>query len=291
MRWAERWALRAYPPSFRDRYGAELAALTEDVGPSWRHTADLYAGAARAWLRPAFAGPDSARRRMQASVSTVWVAWCAGFMLAPAMTKAIVDPPGPSVDATARWLLDISVAAFAVGWLVALAGAALLGWRSMAPVVRTRQWSDLRPALRPLVPALVLGIVEAGGLVALVLAAGTNASRATTITIASVWLVGLLALLVSGGLGPAVTIRRLQPGSAVLRVPTMLAAALSACLATMAATCTAAVVIVGDAARLAGAFAPVAAVVTVGVVAAASAVVSSARGVLALRGRAASGRA
>jgi hypothetical protein len=79
---AVRWALRAYPPSFRDRYGDELAALVDDLAPSWRHTADLYAGAARAWLRPRFTGPEPERRRLQASVTTVWVA-CAPASCSP----------------------------------------------------------------------------------------------------------------------------------------------------------------------------------------------------------------
>lgn len=280
---AARWALQAYPPSFRDRYGDELTALVDDVTPSWRHTADLYAGAGRAWLRPAFTGPDATRRRLQASVSTVWVAWCAGFLLAPAIDKALMDPPSPGVDATVHRLLDVSTAVFVVGWTCALAGVALLVWRALVPAWRARQYS----ALRPLLPAVVLGVVEAVGLVALAVSARTQSSHPTPAMIAlgSAWLVGLLAFLVSGGFGPGVTIRRLHPDGAVLRLPTLLAGVLALCLAAMTATSTAAVVIAGDA-TLVGLFAPVAAVVAVGVVASSTALVSSARGVLALRARA-----
>lgn len=51
-----RIAMRAYPPSFRARYGEELAALVEDLPASRRATVDLFAGAGRAWIRPTFAG-------------------------------------------------------------------------------------------------------------------------------------------------------------------------------------------------------------------------------------------
>lgn len=280
---SSRWALRAYPPSFRERYGDELEALIDDVTPSWRHTAGLYVGAGQAWLRPAFTGPDSTRRRLQASVSTVWVAWCAGFLLAPAIDKALLDPPGPGVDATVRRLLDVSAGAFVAGWVVVLAGTALIVGRSLVPALRARQWS----VLRPLAPAVVLGFVEAAGLVALALAApsGGTVRSPATLAVGTAWLVGLLAFLVSSGFGPGLTIRRLHPDAPVLRVPTLLAAVLSLCLAAMTASCAAAVLVAGRA-TLVGLFAPVAAVVAVGVVASSTALVSSARGVLALRARA-----
>jgi hypothetical protein len=278
-----RWALRAYPPSFRDRYGDELAAMAEDLAPSWRHTGNLYLGAARAWLRPAFTGPDSSRCRLQASVTTVWVAWCAGFLLAPTINKALLDPPGPEVDATVRRLVDLSAVILAVGWVVALAAMVAIGSQALGPALRARHWA----VLRPLAPALVLGAIEAAGLLTLAWAASSDVSRPSpaTIALATVWVVGLLAFLVSTGFGPAVAIRRLHPDGVVLRVPTLLAAVLSLCLAAMTATCAAAVLIAGDA-SLIGTFAPVAAAVAVGVVASSTALVSSARGVLALRGQA-----
>jgi hypothetical protein len=275
-----RWALAAYPPSFRERYGDELEALVDDVSPSWRHTAGLFRGAATAWLRPAFTGPDPTRRRMQASLTTVWAAWCAGFMLAPAIDKALLDPPGAHVDATVRRLLDVSSALLVAGWALALAGATLVAARALVPALRAHRSS----VLRPLVPALVLAVVEAVGLVVLAVATRTSDAKpsTTSVVIGTAWLVGLLALLVSSGLGPGVTIRQLHPDATVLRVPTMLAAALSVCLAALTATAGAAVVVAGDA-TLIGAFAPVAAVDAIGVVASVTAVVSSARGVLALR--------
>ena len=278
---AARWALRSYPPSFRDHYGPELAALTEDVAPSWRHTVDLYRGSARAWLRPTFTGSDSTRCRLQASLVTVWIAWCAGFLVPPATNRALLDPPGPHVDATVQSLLDTSAVVLVVGWGFALVGAVLLVGRALVPALRARQWS----ALRPLLPALLLGTIEAAGLVALASAARSDTPRPTRLVVAlgSGWLLGLLALLASSGIGPAVTVRRLRPDAAILRVPTLLAAGVALCLATMTATSAAAVLLSGSDASLLGAFAPVTAVVAVGVLASLTALVSSARGVRALR--------
>jgi hypothetical protein len=283
MRTAARLALRLYPPSFRDRYGNELAALAEDLPPSRRYVVDLYLGALRAWLRPAFTGPDSSRGRLQASVSTVWVAWCAGFLLAPTIDKALLDPPGPGVDATVRRLLDVSSALLAVGWAVALAATAVIGWQALMPALRAGRWT----VLRPVAPAVLLGGIEAAGLVALAWIARTDVSRPSpaTITLASVWVVGLLAFLGCSGFGPAVMIRRLHPNGPVLRVATLLGAVLSLCLAAMTATSLIAVLIARDA-SLIGMIAPVAAVVAVGVVASSTALVSSARGLLALRSQA-----
>ena len=278
-----RWALRAYPPSFRERYGDELAALTEDLALSRRHTADLWLGAARAWLRPAFTGPDSSRRRLQASVATVWVAWCAAVLLVPAIDKALLDPPGRGADAIVRRLLDVSAVALAVGSAVALAAAALITCRALVPALRAGQWR----VVRPLAPALLLGGAETVGLFALAWAVRSDDHGPSPVAVAlgSAWLAGLLAFLVSSGVGPALALRRLDPSGAVLRTPVVLAAALSLCLAAMTATCAAAVLRAGDA-RLIGTAAPVAAVVAVGVIASSTALVSSARGVLALRAKA-----
>ena len=275
---AARWALRAYPPSFRDRYGGELAALVEDLPPSGLHTAGLFAGAARAWVRPAFSGADATRGRLQASVLTVWAAWCAGFLLAPAAFKAVLDPPAPQVDETVRRLLDASAASFALGCAIAAVGGSLLATRTMLPALRDRRWS----VLRPLAPVVVLGLLEVAGLLALALLAPTPTPL--VVVVAGAWLVGLAALLVSLVRAPAVLLERLRPDTVALRLPAVLAAGLALCLAALTATSASAVLLSGDAA-LVGAFAPVAVVVSVGVVAALSALVSAGRGVRALRAR------
>jgi hypothetical protein len=45
VRWAVRWAARLYPAAWRKRYGEELEALLEDVGPGGRDLWDLVRGA------------------------------------------------------------------------------------------------------------------------------------------------------------------------------------------------------------------------------------------------------
>jgi hypothetical protein len=163
-----------------------------------------------------------------------------------------------------------------------LVAVAVLVKRAVVPALRAGRWS----VLRPLLPAAVIGALEAVALVALVLVAQSDATATTTMVALGVGCVaGLLAFLVSSGVGPAVAIRRLSPGSSVLRLPTLLSAALSACLAGLTATGAAAVLVAGDA-SLVGSLAPVVTVVAVGVVASCTGLVSSARGVRALRGRA-----
>ena len=275
-----RWALRAYPPSFRERYGDELAAVADEVTPSWRITADLYAGAARAWVRPAFPGSAPTRRRLQASVTTVWVAWCAGFLLVPAMSKALLDPPGSNVDATVRWLLAAAEVLFVGGWVAALGGVAVVVSRALVPRVRGAEWA----VLRPLVPAVVIAVAEATGVGFLAVAARSGAPRATTaeIALAIACAAGLALLVLSVAVGPVVTLSRLSPDLTVLRAPTRLAALLSLCLIAMTLASAAAALRSGDA-RLVGSVVPVFALLVVAGAAGCTAVVSAGRGVLALR--------
>ncbi|MGC2191547.1 MAG: hypothetical protein WA751_04365 [Candidatus Dormiibacterota bacterium] len=58
-----RLLLWLYPPSFRERYGSELAALVEDTLPAPRMTLDLALGAVRAWSGPRFRGRPDQRQK------------------------------------------------------------------------------------------------------------------------------------------------------------------------------------------------------------------------------------
>ncbi|MGH7611929.1 MAG: hypothetical protein ACREN4_07910 [Candidatus Dormibacteria bacterium] len=46
-----RLALALYPPRFRERYGAELAQLMEELPPTAPVARDLFSGSLRAWSR------------------------------------------------------------------------------------------------------------------------------------------------------------------------------------------------------------------------------------------------
>lgn len=277
---AVRLALRAYPPSFRDRYGGELEALVDDLPASAATVPDLLVGAARSWLRPSFAGADGARRRLQATAATTWVAWCAGFLIAPAVNRALMDPPVAGANATVRSLLDIAQFLFFVGWAVVLLGAVPLVAGALIPAVRARQWARLRS----LVPALVLGAIEAAGFVTLVqLRSGVSSTPSTPVLVlAGLWLFGFVLFVCCLGAGPALAVERLNPRAGLLRIPVALAVPVALTLAAITGCSLAAAVLAGDP-SIAGSAVPVVGALVVACVASVVALVSSGRGIRALR--------
>jgi hypothetical protein len=233
------WALRLYPPSFRARYGTELDALVADL-PRRRGTGlDLLRGAALAWLRPAFLGDRAARLR--ASLATTWVAWCAGFLVAPVVTWMLLDEPVPGLPAWAPRVLTAAQVLFFVGWALALLGA--------LPVLASAVWPALRRSdrgLRPLVPALALGVLVAIGAGVLALLRGTRPDPSDAyLAVVALWLLCGAGFVVCLGIGPAVTLRRLRPDGAALRLPAVLAVAVALVLAAVTGTSFAAAVSVG----------------------------------------------
>jgi hypothetical protein len=275
-----RVALAAYPPSFRARYGAEMSALLDDLPATQPTTVDLLAGAVRAWLRPRFSGADARRRRLQATLASTWLAWCAGFLAAPAITRALLDAPVPGATAGVRDLLDAAQALFFVGWALALLGAAPILLRSVLPALRARSWR----LLRPLAPALVLASVEAMGLLALVLTRGHTSSHPSQplLIIAGIWLAGFVAFMCSLGLGPVVALERLAPRVSVLRHAALLAIPVALTLTALTGCCLAAVVQSGHAAILSSEV-PVAFVLAIACGASLIAVTSATRSLRAIR--------
>lgn len=270
--------LRTYPPSFRARYGDELAALVEDLPDSARVTANLARGAAGAWISPHFVGQEARRLRLQASISTTWVAWCAGFLIVPAMNKALLDPPSPNFSPLVRGLLDASSAILVIGWILALVGVGLIVARALIPALRARS----RGILRPLLPAAILGILVTLGLVALV-AVSHSAPRSAPVVWALVtWSCGLIAFLICLGVGPASSLRRLEIPASTLRVPACLAAVLALALAAICACSLIAALLAGNA-SLFNTPVPVVIGLAVACAAAAVALVSSGRGIRAAR--------
>lgn len=213
-------AVRAYPPSFRARYGPELAALVEDLPSSPRTTADLLMGAVRVWVRPPL---PTRQRRLQATTATTWVAWCAGFLAAPAVNRALSDPPSAGASGVVRALLSVAYVLFFAGWALALLGAVPVVLAALVPAVRARRWR----VVRPLIPALTLGLVEAAGLLAFALSSHPRsgpgpALSGPVIAAIALWLIGFAVFVASLGIGPALTLTRLEPGGRVLRLPTRL---------------------------------------------------------------------
>jgi hypothetical protein len=154
--------LACYPPSFRERYCAELAALIGDTGAGPHAYWDLAVGAAAAWVRPTFIGEpgERARLRVQAGLSAVWVAWCTGMLAVPVVARTLLDPPGPGTTGTVRllvqgaWLVLLLASGVPAAW-----SALLLTRRVLLPALRSgrsRVW-------RPLLPAVALAVLESVG--------------------------------------------------------------------------------------------------------------------------------
>lgn len=229
-----RWAQLTYPPSFRERYGDELDALVADVSVGPREVLDLLRRGALAWLRPAVvgSGPERARRRMQASVTTTWVAWAAGFLVAPAVNRAVLDPPLPTADGVVRALLEVASWAFAVGWVVALLAGVPLGLRVVSIAWRRRD----RRTLLLLAPSVaLLGLEGAATAARALLAPGhTGPGRPIPVWLVALgvlWVSGLVGLVVSGAVGPALALGRVRCSARQLTVPAVLAAPLALALA------------------------------------------------------------
>jgi hypothetical protein len=102
------------------------------------------------------------------------------------------------------------------------------------------------------------------------------------VTGAVLWLVGFAAFTCSLGIGPAVTLTRLEPSPAVLTIPTSLAMPLALVLAALTGCSLAAAVIAGDA-TLVGSSVPVFVALVIGCAASLAALVSSGRAARTLR--------
>ena len=271
------WPLRLYPPSFRERYGPELSVLIDDLdsGPV---TVDLLRGAALAWLRPVLpgAGPEMARRRLQATVSTAWVAWCVGFMTAPAATRALLDPPVAGADQTVHTLLDVAQVAFFTGGALAFIAGFPLAIALLRPALRTGD----RRLIAPLAPLGILGAVEAAGLGLLaILRRGHPPTwlhpSIPFVLVGTLWIAGFGAFVIAGALGPPVVLTRARPDGFALRWAVAVGALVSLALLVIAGVCVATFVIAGP-----GLFGiPV---IIVAATASATAVTSGRRGVAAL---------
>ncbi len=279
----ETLALRAYPPSFRGRYGAELAALVADLPHSGRTTADLFAGAARAWLRPSFAGPTAVRQRLAASAATTWVAWCAAFCVVPAMTKALLDPPPAGPDGGARALMNVAMVFVVVGWGLVLAGAMAIVVKALIPALRSPQ----RRKLLPLLPALWLGLLDGAALAAWIRTSHGQAQRLVHPAHAGalvVILIGFLAFLVALAVGPAATLPRLNTSLAHLKIAALFAIPVALLLTAATACCAgAALASAAPGAVMFGSGLVPPLVLAVAGLASLAALVSSARGLRAVR--------
>ncbi|ADP84446.1 hypothetical protein FraEuI1c_6467 [Pseudofrankia inefficax] len=253
-------ALSCYPPSFRERYGEEIRGLVQDTEVGPQTVLDLIGGAARAWSRaivPA-EGAERVRRRLQATVVTTWVCWCAGFLVTPAINRALLDPEPAHVPAGVLPLLNASLVAIAMSAvLIVIASVPVL--RVFLVAARRGEWSIIRPLLVAAL-AVVLDLLGLAGLVAW---------RQTYPPIAQnphfsglfvgglvVWTLGFVCALVAAGVGPALATTRAAPPARALRLPGLLALPVAALLTLATAASTAAVVLMLRTAHTEGVAAP-----------------------------------
>lgn len=240
--------LACYPPSFRERYGAELAALVDDTGGGPRVCWDLAAGAAAAWLRPAFTGApaERTRRRVQAGLAAVWVALCVATLAVPVVDRALLEPARRAGTGAVRGPLSVAWWVLAGGGTLAAGCALLMAARVLLPAVRAGR----RDLVRPLAPAAVLLVLETLGAAGVWLARRAHPAvwphpSAAFLIAVSAWLAGLAVLAALAAIGPPVTLYRARPPAHALRLPAALAAGVTVALALVALLATAAVVLGG----------------------------------------------
>jgi hypothetical protein len=163
----QRLLLAAYPPSFRARYGDELASLVEDNGSRWRDSVDLAFGVARAWAVPVFPGAalEQRRARLQATTITVLAAWCASLIAAAGFSKAVDDPPLRGLHGAAKTAYASGAVVLEVTAASVLAAGFAYWLAVIVPAWRARRRDIVVPAVAPgLIVGAWLGVT---GLVAL----------------------------------------------------------------------------------------------------------------------------
>lgn len=232
---AARVALRSYPPSFRERYGRELEALVEDTGAGPSIVADLLVGALRAWLHPVMPeeSAERRRRRMQASVATTWVTWCAALYALPILGFILSEEPGLTPDLVRR-LLDVAQYAMYGAGLILLAGALAL----LAETSRTGNRAALRP-LAALVPTLPTWLI------APFLLAYASIDP-ISYWVGALAVLGPAAFLVTMAVAPAVAVTRCRPSAKVLRLLALSGVAVAFAVTTTGIACVAALTMSTD---------------------------------------------
>jgi hypothetical protein len=236
--------LRLYPASWRLRYGDELETLILDMSDGgrvpWRIRADVAVTGGRERLRAAGVGGDSPDARVRGGVGLVLWGW-ALFVVAGAIVQKTSEhwqqalPAGRHTAATVAFggLIGVAVAAA----LLVVAGIALT-LPALRRFVGAGGWAQLR---RPVTRAVAITAVFVAATVGLVTWAHGLSPRdhqghdAAYALVATVW-----ALLGAGTLGgwtlaATRTAARLMLPASLLRAEARLATAVTAALGVMAA--------------------------------------------------------
>jgi hypothetical protein len=240
----------AYPPSFRHRYGVELASLVADNGFSWRDCVDLALGVCRAWAAPVLGGDavEQRRWRLQTTTITVLGAWCASLLAAAGFSKAVDDPPLPGLHGAALTALHVGTGAVEVTAVAVLLTGFVFWLAIVVPAVRARRRDVVVPALAP---ALSVGVwLGATGLVALFARHFVGRANvalswprgALVLAVLVAWLVVTVACVVCCAGSAALALRRSHPRTSGLALSTGVAALAAVGITAQAAAAVACVV-------------------------------------------------
>lgn len=232
--------LRLYPPSWRDRYGEELAhVIVESSGDRipWQVRLDVVRAGGRERLRAAgLSGDGAPHEQVRGGALLVLCAW-ALFVIAGLAAQKLSEH---WQDLTPVADHGLPQGAFAVLMVGAVCGAILVlaGIAVVIPSLRAGGWEAIRGALRP--PLALTGLAVAPTVAVIVWAHGlTPAQRDGHDTAYAVAFVGwavLCGACLLGWTGSAVSIaRRLQLRGPTLRAEACLAVAVTVAMAVMTA--------------------------------------------------------
>jgi hypothetical protein len=231
--------LRLFPPSWRDRYGEELAdVIVESSGDRvpWRVRLDVLRAGGRERLRAAGLSDDGApQEQVRGGALLVLCAW-ALFVIAGLTVQKLSEHWQTLMPVADRGLpqgaFDVLVAGAVVGAILVMAGIA-----AVVPGLRTAGWHTLRRALP--VPIALTGVAVAATVAIVAWAHGLapaerdghDAGYAGAFV---AWAL-LCAACLLGWTCAAVSIaRRLDLRASTLRAETWLAVAVTALMALMA---------------------------------------------------------
>jgi hypothetical protein len=216
--WLARAALALYPPSWRERYAAEVEALIEDSGGSIGAAASLAARAIPVWLDPPRQLHDH-DGRMRASLATVLAAWSALTGIALVFVQLTqLQGFAPATHPVVGWSYAVFDVALASSLVIAVAGGLPLWWQMLRQARRER--CRRAAAALTLAVAAPAAVVAAAAIALKVVHHPEGSGPWWFVTFA---VIGFVAAGIAAG-GPITALRALRPAGPAVRRATMAAA-------------------------------------------------------------------
>lgn len=215
-----------YPPAWRERYGDELVALIEDLGPlSLRYRLGVVISGVRERVHEARRSPPAERART--GVLSVLVAWAMAMVAGPSFanladgfTRALPPHAGPEPV-----LAYASVVTFAVLGALAVLGGVVVAVPSFARLLRTGGWASIRRPIRRALVASAFGTVAIAVLVAMAHTLGPVQRSAWSLAAFGVASASWVVVVVLWTAAAGAAWRRVDLSPRVLRIESALAVA------------------------------------------------------------------